>query len=61
MSSWEEAPGQTQVQVERSYLCTGLGTPRDPQSELFDVARQRVCLVPPAETAASVTRTWIRV
>ncbi len=29
-SSWDEVPGQTQVQVERLYLCTGLGTPRDP-------------------------------
>ncbi len=23
--SWEEAPRQAQVQVERLYLCTGLG------------------------------------
>ncbi len=41
MSSWKEAPGQTQVQVERLYLCTGLGTPWDPWSELTDVAGER--------------------
>ncbi len=40
MSGWEEAPGQVQVQ-ERLYLCTGLGTPQVPQSELADVARER--------------------
>ncbi len=46
-SSREEAPEQTQVQVERLYLCTGL------QSDQADVAREReVCglllkLVPP--------------
>ncbi len=44
MSSFEEAPRQTQAQVETLYLYTGLGTPRDPQSELVDVARKReVC------------------
>ncbi len=38
---WEEFLGQTQVQVERLHLCTGLEIPRDPQSELADVARER--------------------
>ncbi len=32
--------GQTQVQVEKFDLCTGLGTPWDPQSDLADVARE---------------------
>ncbi len=30
MYSWEEALGQTQVQVERLYLCAGMGIPPDP-------------------------------
>ncbi len=34
-------PGQTQVQVERFYLCIGPVTPQDPQSELTNVARER--------------------
>ncbi len=29
-SSWEEAPGQTQAKVERSYLSSGWGTSWDP-------------------------------
>ncbi len=29
-SNWEETPGQAQVQVERLYLFSGLGTPWDP-------------------------------
>ncbi len=40
MSIWEEATGQTQVRVGRLYVCTGLGTPWKPQSELVDVARE---------------------
>ncbi len=39
--SWEEAPGQTQVEVERLYLCTGLGTPRDPPVRAANVAREK--------------------
>ncbi len=40
MSTWEEAQGQTYVQVEKLHPCTGQGTPRHPQSELTDVARE---------------------
>ncbi len=36
-----ETQGQAQVHVETLYLCTGLGTPRNPQWELVDVARER--------------------
>lgn len=35
------ASGQAQVQVERLYLRTGLGTPQEPQLQLFVVARER--------------------
>ncbi len=41
MFSWEENTGQAQIEVERLYLCTGLGMPQNPQSELADVIRER--------------------
>jgi hypothetical protein len=40
-SSGEETSGKTQVYVESLYLNTGLGTPREPPSELVNVARER--------------------
>ncbi len=31
---WREAPGWAQIEVERLYLCTGLGMPLDPPVRL---------------------------
>ncbi len=51
-----KAPGQNQIQVERLYLCTGLGMPWDHQSDLADVAREREVWGP----LLKLTRPWIR-
>ncbi len=54
-SSWEEAPGQTQVQVERFYLYAGLGTPRNPLVRVGRCGQRKGSLGPPAETARNPT------
>ncbi len=59
MSSWEEVLEQTQVQVERLYLCTGLGTPRDPPVRAVWCGQWKGSLGPPAETAAFASQPWI--
>ncbi len=57
MSSWEESreesQGQTQVQVEGLYLCSGLERLRIPQSWLIWPGKRKSGLGLPVETAAS--------
>ena len=55
-SDWEETPRQTQNPLERLYISSGLGTPRDPPGGAGERCWGEGGLESPAEPTASATR-----
>ena len=40
-TNWVEAPGQTQIPLQGSYMPSALGPPQDPEEELESVAAEK--------------------
>ena len=58
-SDWEETPRQTQNPLERLYISSGLGTPRDPPGGAGERCWGEGGLESPAGPTASATRPRI--